>query len=275
MARIMFPSLTYGDSTGYLLDSRYNSNHWRMYDSNFIHPHAKHFETYGDGFVQHSPETPIPIKYFGDWCASLAIFIQSEAEAGRRDAVQLLAEIWPTRHNEAFDAGRIIKASKIKHKPYQEGMKNWRQQYVNGDDLTVSTAEGKRHDKRWEELYPLADGSIPGIFYLLKLKRNCTLSGLEVYMRYNRIVEVMNDVEGDKGYPVTHYFDKVVNEPDGWRQWDVRDAFNALEYAVKAETNRDYAARAATGLQSNIDYQMEKRAKAAGLVELTEEVANP
>lgn len=138
---------------------------------------AKYYDTYGDGFVQHSPETPIPIKYFGDWCASLALFIQNEEEAGRRDAVALLAHHWPSRHGEAFERSKIIKASKIRYKGYEDGTKRWKRQYINETELTVSTADSKRHDKRWRELPESIDGTVEGIFYLLNLSGR-TLSAL-------------------------------------------------------------------------------------------------
>lgn len=84
----------------------------------------------------------------------------------------------------------------------------------------------------------------------------------------------MDDLSGERSWCPSAKFEKCIDESNGWNHYNVRDAFNALEYAVKAETNREYAARAAKSLQSNIDYQMEKRAKVAGLAELTEEVAN-
>lgn len=250
MGSIRFPSIGHSEKFGYLIHSSYyDRNHnWRTNGAGWIAPFATYYETYGDGNVQHSPDIAIPVSMFSDWCASLASFLIDPAN---QDALEIVVSHWPARYNDCMLRDRIVNAAKIRHNPEKR-------QWFNLDTLAVSKADSKRHDKRWEEVPPYADGSIGAVFGLLRAKHNASPSSLDIYVIFDHLTHVLEEITGDSYYHVGVYRKEFCEDGD---HWDVASAFGALKAIVDSAISRNSAERLLTSYRHNLENRKEKLAE--------------
>jgi hypothetical protein len=124
------------------------------------------FDTYGDGFTQHSPSAPVQKEWMADCLSSLLFHLFRKPEGWgddywqreRQEGIKALLRRWPDPVSEekiAF-AFTLKEFHKVKYagtdKEYVAGC--W---YYNLNELKASAHESKRFDKRWKEV-PRFDG---------------------------------------------------------------------------------------------------------------------
>ena len=102
---------------------------------------AKFFQTYGDGQVQHSAETPFAREMLPDFLGSLACALAGAKEHERFEMLEIVSKHWP-RHPVGKARIRFALSLKCKEKT----------QYYDSQACKVSTAESKRNDRRWEAI---------------------------------------------------------------------------------------------------------------------------
>jgi hypothetical protein len=142
-----FPSLTRKD-VYYRVETEWSvgSGHSRN-----TSVHFKEFSTYGDGQVQHSPASGLSIDNFADNLFSLADhLIKNPADR------LTTSSVWPHRWNRpCVWFARTIKYSAGKTR------------YYSFEEQKVSSAEAKRHDKRYHEIPEWADGEAWSAYRLI------------------------------------------------------------------------------------------------------------
>jgi hypothetical protein len=219
---IRFPSL--GDpETAYLLHSSLFANDFGSHDAyRCIAPWAGVNQTYGDGLTQHSPDHCALVDSMGDYLASLTTFC---LDPENDEALEIAASQWKSLdlYNEAARRVNILKADRIRHK---EG----KSRYVHARDLSVSSSEAKRYDRRWQEIVPWMDGSVGATFGFVTL--HCGRAyGLERYLILHRIIQAFHDEDGElHGMPDDHF--------DRFKGQHLDRAFGAFESLMLAHQNR-------------------------------------
>ncbi len=237
-SQIRFPSLMHPESTGYILLGSYFDRPERLRSSRIyeVADWLLRFDTMGDGMTQHAPEMSVPTTCdnMTDVLASLAAVCQDNP-----DALKMTAHNWPMF--DEVSRQRVITASKIK---YRED----KRQYVNINDLSVSSADSKRHDKRWIEMYaPLADNRLQTIFQLVNLCHR-DLSGIEVYGRYQAILDTLQE-EGAIGHvPIGSIRAEFKDDFTGL----LSGAWSALTSLVRSHQAREQANRSLDCFRSNL-----------------------
>lgn len=194
------------------------------------------YMTYGDGIGQHSGNGPIGRDLTPDFLASLATYLLNP-----KTPEEHLAQVKSHWH---FDIGE----NKIKFL-HSVRFKEGKRQYYSTSDEKVSTAEGKRHDRRWHEVPEYADGSVSAIYRLFGFEYS---NILEVYGRYQEIVQVhyrlTNNWTGD-----TCKYTKFTDD-SGMRQ-----AYDTVDELVKMYRAKDAATRFLAGYNDT----MNRKAKQA------------
>jgi hypothetical protein len=219
---IQFPSLGKSDELGYVLHSSAFEYGFRDDPLRLIAPWAGSYLTYGDGMVQHSPAICCSVELMGDYLASLTTFC---LDPRNEDALEIASNHWRSLdiYNERVKPSNIRKAHQIRHK---EG----KTRYVMGRHLTVSSADSKRHDKRWYEIVEWMNGSVDATFGLLCMGGG-TIFGLERYLILSRIAEVLYEDDGcGRGRPEDHF--------DRFKGQHLHDAFRAFEALMLADQQR-------------------------------------
>ncbi len=236
-SQIRFRSVMHPESTGYILLGSYFDRPDRLQGCRAyeVASWVLRFDTLGDGFVQHAPEMPVltSADTMTDVLASLAMLCQENPEA-----LEIVAREWPSL--DEISTSRVLKAAKIK---YRED----KRQYINTADLTVSTAESKRHDKRWIELYPMMDGIVHQVFCLCNINRSC-LDGIGIYAQYAAILDTLSE-HGIIGYTTVGALRTEFKEDMSAL---LSTAFGALSALVKSQRSRAYADRAMACFTSNL-----------------------
>jgi hypothetical protein len=219
---IRFPSLG-NPEAAYLLHSSLFAYDFGSHDAHDrIAPWAGVYQTYEDRLVQHSPDCCAPVEDMGDDLVSLTTFCL-DPENG--EALEIAASHWKSLdlYNEATKRSTILKASRIRHK---EG----KPRYIKIRDLTVSSSEGKRFDRRWQEIVPWMDGSVDSTFGLVTMGQGRSY-GLERYVVLNRIIQALCDEDGTvHGAPEDHF--------KGFKGQHLDRAFGAFESLMVAHQNR-------------------------------------
>ena len=150
--------------------------HWKQayHMTGVVSRHFAEYNTYGDGDVQHTPQTVCHKNNIEDLFASLAAHLSVNAE----DMAKFFNSLaWPTdRHSE-----RDIRfALSIK---YNEK----KRQYFSTQENKVSSADSKRHDRRWNEVPSYADGSVESAYRLLYQDHFELLDCIILYTRIQRV----------------------------------------------------------------------------------------
>ena len=156
-----FPSLGHGDKFGYMLHTGWFEYSFRCEPLYCVASWAGFYQTYGDRNVQHSNDSLVPMNLLGDYVASLTHFC---AQPGNEEVLAAAASHYRsmTSHGSAADGKKVRAAMQVR---YKEG----KTRYVKADDLSVSSSDSKRHDRRWFEVVPWMDGSVDSVFSLLHL----------------------------------------------------------------------------------------------------------
>lgn len=147
---VKFPSLAKPDEIGYAYDSMAFTHS----STAQIKDYLRAYETYGDGLTQHSGDWGITREQFTDFCASCASYLAHERDIKLAENIMSL-----TAWNEPKPELIAFAASII----YSE-KKRW---YYSLQLQQKSTAESKRHDRRWFEVPCWADGSPEAVRRLL------------------------------------------------------------------------------------------------------------
>jgi hypothetical protein len=237
MAYFRFASLTHSDQISYAFDSGGYSTR-----DNALAAWAHAYDTYGHGMTQHGPEYLVGIDKMTDFLRSLAIHV---AKPENREDLAVLSREW-TDHDCVKDTCKFLMT--IEHVPYNsEDKKTWKRKYFNINERKTSSAESKRHDKRWDEITSGMDGSLG--FCLWQLTNNHYVRGyisrLALLLKVMEVFDSESKHYGRHDLPMKQFgFD-----PDGDRDiyWKGKDrleaAFRAVNELVKAHKCHEYANR--------------------------------
>lgn len=217
-----FKSLGKSNEFGYSYDSQQWDSHAPI-DSNF-----RVFKNYGDGLTAHSPDWSVQLEQLPDFLMSLAETMRTDDELAQ--ALVFTFARRPSLKEVEF-------AASVKYKGHEE--KDWlkSRQWFSAKELKVSKAPSKEHDKRYEEVREIHDGSPNSIFRILIGEYS---SGLQKYLYADAIREWVLAQDRDGMYmPMTAEFLKWTNDRDAARQ--LRDSFEACKSITES-----YRLRAAT-----------------------------
>jgi hypothetical protein len=249
MERIVFKSLAKSNVRYVWYRSGYNSPVADYRRSEFgLGDNCGWYDTFNDGDVQHSSESPVMNESATDYLASLLAHIAS-VDAGERDEMlEAIAYDWPNMEHKSRD--EIVFAINLEHK-------SGKTRYYNLDECKISSAESKRHDKRWEVVSEYIDGSPSSAFRLLHTGFSW---GLKKYALADKIADVWREV---KGRTITHFDVAILSgmESDS-EDWEAQDrrianannlstAFNGINLLVKSYRYTEYALRCNTALANN------------------------
>lgn len=152
--RLSFPSLARSTEVGYCLETSWDA-FWDQLRKGgrcrFVNDRAGFFLTYGDGLVQHSPESAVTVEYLGDYCASLVTYLVENPQHREFAADKLRSCFDERRHwRELITFFMGLRYDESKPNRY----------YSTHCDFfcKVSGAESKRHDTRWKPIPTEADG---------------------------------------------------------------------------------------------------------------------
>jgi hypothetical protein len=246
----------------YVVSSDRVTDEWRN-SNQYISDRVGWYDTYGDGETQHSPMTRVLYEWFTDFCASVASWAMSAPPSDSLQVLQVLADEMRTY---SISHDRVRGALVVK---YREG----KRQYVNrGENCKVSSAESKRHDRRWEEVCEWMDGSFHAVAGLLGLG---SCSFLRYWSDLVRLGRVMQEVTGESwGGPVPE-LDKIGSRL-GW-DWAAKNqadrAFGALHNLCDAVESQAQAGRCLDCWRSNEDRRREEAEEAAARAKAAEPAA--
>jgi len=215
-----------------------DKQHGYSYDSQAFDIHApidchfRMYDTYGDGLCQHSPDWSVQLDHLADYLASLAQAMLADEELA---------------HNCLFTFARrpsvkaIEFAASVKFKAGEE--KDWlkSRRWFSAKELKVSKAPSKEHDKRYEEVREIHDGSVNSIFRILVGEYS---SGLEKYLTADAIRDwVLGQDRGGLYMPM----------PAEFLKWTDRDKARQLRDAVEACKNITESVRLRSATESLIE----------------------
>jgi hypothetical protein len=145
---------------------------------------AGEYDTCGDGLTQHGPAGVVGEFAFADYMSSLA-----QAMLDDPTVAPIVDRVYPcmtaSQHEILFFAG--VKPAK-----------NGKSRYYCRSERKVSTAESRRHDRRWLPVPDWADGSVEAVHRLIDLDESGesqwhnTTGLLRVFCEFEHIVETMN-----------------------------------------------------------------------------------
>lgn len=206
---------------------------------------AQFFSTYGDGSVQHSAEVPFAREMLPDFLASMAHHIVNARPHEQEEMLDVLESLWP---NSELPRDRIKFALSLK---YKEG----KTQYYELNERKVSTADSKRHDKRWEVVGSNLDGTIIPAYGIVS---NSYGTLIECVARLTQVCDVFKE-ENDGYCPVDVW--KHFGIPND--HWDARTAWEAVNNLVQAYRLRTWAKRAIVNHVENMERRRENAERAA------------
>jgi len=199
-----------------------DKQHGYSYDSQAFDIHApidchfRMYDTYGDGLCQHSPDWSVQLDHLADYLASLAQAMLADDE---------LAQNCLFTFSRRPSVKAIEFAASVKFKASEE--KDWlkSRRWFSAKELKVSKAPSKEHDKRYEEVRDIHDGSPNSIFRILIGEYS---SGLEKYLTADAIRHwVLAEDRGGLYMPMTAEFLKWMDDRDKARQ--LRDGVEACK----------------------------------------------
>ena len=172
-------------------------SHYDVPNSNFYHSPGSYvgnncfqFDTLGDGEVQHTPLYLVAGADIEDFSVSLAIFISENHSI----------EMWEVLH---YDLSNYFDPEEIKFL-YNIRVKEGKATYINLKEMKKTTAESKRHDKRWEKLsddyepdfehiYPFFNQSFYGLLIRLQLAEKIReATGWNIWVDYEGYFKIPN-----------------------------------------------------------------------------------
>lgn len=197
----------------------YDSQAWDSrapFESNF-----RMFDTYGDGLCQHSPDWSIQLECLADYLFSLA-------EAMRTDDELTQALVFTFARRPSLK--EIEFAASVKYKGHEE--KDWlkSRRWFSAKELKVSKAPSKEHDKRYEEVRDVHDGSPSSMFRILLGEYS---TGIQKYLIADAIRDWVMAQDHDGMYmPMTAEFLKWSDDREKARL--LRDAFEACKNVTES-----------------------------------------
>jgi hypothetical protein len=210
-----FASIAHSNDFGYSYDSQQWDSHAPI-ESNF-----RVFKNYGDGLCAHSPCWSVQLEQLPD-------FLMSLAEAMRTD--DELAQALTYTFARRPSLKEIEFAASVKYRGHEE--KDWlkSRRWFSAKERKVSKAPSKEHDKRYEEVREIHDGSPNSIFRILIGEYS---SGLQKYLYADAIRDWVLAQDRDGMYmPMTAEFLKWTDDRDKARA--LRDAFEACKNVTES-----------------------------------------
>jgi hypothetical protein len=210
-----FASIAHSNEFGY----GYDSQQWdgrAPIESNF-----RVFKNYGDGLTVHSPDWSVQLEQLPDFLMSLADAMRTDDE---------LAQTLVFTFGRRPSVREIEFAASVVYKPHetQEWLKSRR--WFSAKEMKVSKAPSKEHDKRYEEVRDIHDGSPNSIFRILIGEYS---SGLVKYLYADAIRDWVLAADRDGLYmPLTAEFLKWTDDRDEARL--LRDAFEACKHVTES-----------------------------------------
>ena len=214
-----FKSLGKSNEFGY----SYDSQQWGSrapFESNF-----RVFQNYNDGLTAHSPDWSVQLEQLPDYLMSLAEAMRTDDELAQ--ALVFTFARRPSLKEIEFAASVIYKAREEK-----DWLKSRR--WFSAKELKVSKAPSKEHDKRYEEVRDVHDGSPNSIFRILVGEYS---SGLQKYLIADAVRDwVLAQDRGGLYMPMTAEFLKWTDDRDVARQ--LRDAVEACKAITESHRLR-------------------------------------
>jgi len=199
-----------------------DNQHGYSYDSQAFDIHApidchfRMYDTYGDGLCQHSPDWSVQLDDLADYLASLALAMLTDEEL----AQNCLFTFARRPSVKAIEFAASVKFKAGEEKDWLKGRR-----WFSAKELKVSKAPSKEHDKRYEEVREVHDGSVNSIFRILVGEYS---SGLEKYLTADAIRDwVLAQDRGGLYMPMTAEFLKWTDDRDKARQ--LREAVEACK----------------------------------------------
>jgi hypothetical protein len=167
MNQIRFKSVLNPDKYGYVWTNDSMSYWEQAYRARMpLAGDAGWFETLGDGFTQHTPDTVVCAPLFTDYCVSLAQYLlDNPAEEIR------LSEL------EDKGEGAAMRARFLATIQYRDD----KRQYFHLTENKVTTSQSKAYDKRWLLVPTYANATKASAMSLLFEERKSSLHLLELY----------------------------------------------------------------------------------------------
>jgi hypothetical protein len=145
-----FASILHADTHGYSFDS----GAWSSTAP--IDAHFQMYQTYGDRNIQHSGSWPITEEYFTDYLLSITAAMIEDEELANHLRWTLARE--PRKDDIEFCAGIVFKP--------EEGATSYEKanRYYSVSERKVTKNREKEHDKRYQRVTDIHDGSAEAIY---------------------------------------------------------------------------------------------------------------
>lgn len=156
--RVKFISKLHPATIGYA----YDTDRWASEDG-MTDKHFTFCETYGDvhangNYTQHSPDTTVSRELLTDYLLSLAAHL---LDTQNRELADDFSRLCCGPSNKAIEF-----ATTVKYKS-EDSKGRYVTQWYSLSELKVSRSPAKSHDKRYEEVYSLLDGSLDSVHRIL------------------------------------------------------------------------------------------------------------
>jgi hypothetical protein len=139
------------------------------------------FETFGDGQIQHSADWPVTTEFLADFLLSMAQCALTDEE--------FTQELFFTMHRGPSERDIEFAASVIYKKPAEGKEYSAPKRYFSLEERKISSAESKRHDKRYFEIGDQFDGSGKSIIAVLCWEKRDWLGQWEAYQTANAVYQ--------------------------------------------------------------------------------------
>jgi hypothetical protein len=188
------------------------------------------FDTLGDGMIAHSPDHMIGPGQFEDYCYSLVDYIMAvERERGFDEAFKLTGTIsYPFSAPESEKAIEFALSVKFKEKAKKDS-------YYSVEERKVTTAESKRHDRRYELVEKWMDGSAESAARILWKDYH---ESIKVFILRHQIRDYV--IEHDAGWLDMPTFEK---DADYQQRAAWMHAYNAVSCLIRGMVAVDAARR--------------------------------
>lgn len=144
-----FASIAKSNEFAYAYDSQASDIHAP------IDCHFRVFKNYGDGLTAHSPDWSVQLDHLADYLASLA-----QAMLDDEELTQNCLFTFSRRPSvKAIEFAASVKFKAVEEKDWLKGRR-----WFSAKKMKVSKAPSKEHDKRYEEVRDIHDGSPKSIF---------------------------------------------------------------------------------------------------------------
>jgi hypothetical protein len=204
-----------------------------------IDAHFRVFKNYGDGLCAHSPDWSVQLDHLADYLASLAQAMLTDEELARNC-------LFTFARRPSVKA--IEFAAAVKYKAGEE--KDWLKgrRWFSAKELKLSKSPSKEHDKRYEEVREVHDGSPNSIFRILIGEYS---SGLEKYLTADAIRDwVLAEERGGLYMQMPAEFLKWTDDRDKARL--LRDAVEACKNITESYRLRSAAESYVTNYRRSV-----------------------